>query len=289
MISVIITAYNVEKYVKQAIESVLSQSFENLECIVVLDCPTDKTEEVVTSINDKRISLVKNNTNVGAGLSRRIGVQHSKGEHILFLDGDDWLEPDFLGRLHAKAVETDADIVSGGVTIRYVDGSYEIQCCGDYVSEGYDKVVKFWGQKTVFMNNRLIKRSMFDKVLYSHRRYIEDTPTIIPMLWYANKVVYIDEVGYNYRMNPESLTHTSDFFKEFVFKGLCYCDLIEFFNKKDPKMYKYLDIRTFANIIFQQMQNHHFTTEEINRYPAEWAELMMRLSNLICITQIKFK
>lgn len=66
MISVIITAYNVEKYVRQAIESVLSQFFENLECIVVLDCPTDKTEEVVTSINDKRISLVKNNTNVGA-------------------------------------------------------------------------------------------------------------------------------------------------------------------------------------------------------------------------------
>lgn len=289
MISVIITAYNVEKYVRQAIESVLNQSFKDFECIVVLDCPTDKTEEIVTTFNDKRIVLVKNERNVGAGLSRRIGVQHSKGEHILFLDGDDWLEPHFLERLHAKAIETDADIVSGGVTIRYADGSYEIQCCGDYVSEGYDKVVKFWGQKTVFMNNRLIKRSMFDKVQYSHRRYIEDTPTIIPMLWYANKVVYVDEVGYNYRMNPESLTHTSDFFKEFVFKGLCYCDLIEFFNAKDPKVYEHLDIRTFANTIFQQMQNHHFTPEEINRFPAEWAELMMRLSNLISITQIKFK
>lgn len=291
MVSIIVTAYNVEEYIEKAIRSAMEQTYRDLEIVVVSDVPTDNTLEIIRTLEreDDRIRVIENDQNVGAGLSRRRGIAESRGEYILLLDGDDWLNPDFIEKLYNSAIETDADITSGGVTIRHPDGYYEVQCCGNAVTEGYDKVVKFWGLKTVFMNNRLIKRHMFDKVIYSHRRYIEDTPVIIPMLWYANKVVYVDCWGYNYRMNDKSLTHTSNPFKEFLFKGLCWCDLIEFFNEKDPDLYQHLDIRDYVRTIINQYNTIPFTPEMINEYLVEWAEFNMRFHRLVTINGIDYK
>ena len=289
MVSIIITAYNVEDYIEQSIKSALNQSLKDIEVIVVLDKPTDNTESIVKSIKDDRLKIVENEKNIGAGLSRRMGIAQAKGDYIILLDGDDWLEPTFIEHLYKRAKEENADIVSGGVTIREESGYYEVQCVGDRVCEGYEKITKYWGLKTVFMNNRLIRRELFGKVPYCHRRYIEDTPTIIPMLWYANKVVYVDEIGYNYRVNPKSLTHTSDWFKEWVFKGLCYCDLIEFFNSHDPGLYEHLDIRKYIVTMLTQLNNIKLTAEQINQYPNEYCELMFRLFNLIKIESVNYK
>ena len=289
MVSIVITAYNVGEYIEQSVKSALSQSLKDVEVVVVLDKPTDNTADVVRTIKDKRLKIVENKKNIGAGLSRRTGIAHAKGDYILLLDGDDWLEPSFVESLYKRAKEENADIVSGGVTIREESGYYEVQCVGDRVCEGYEKITKYWGLKTVFMNNRLIRRELFGKVPYCHRRYIEDTPTIIPMLWYANKVVYVDEIGYNYRVNPKSLTHTADWFKEWVFKGLCYCDLVEFFNAHDPELYKHLDIRQYACNIFAQLRQSVLTVETVSQYPNEFCELMMRLSNLVSVESVKYK
>lgn len=291
MISIVITAYNVEKYVEKAIQSVLNQTCKDLECIVVLDQPTDNTAEVVKQLaeKDERIKIIQNDKNLGAGLSRRVGTQAAKGDYILLLDGDDWLSEDFIQQLYTRAEETDADIVSGGMTMINPDGSYEIHCNGNTISQGYDKVVKFWGQKIVFMNNKLIRRHLFDKVPYSHRRYIEDTPVIIPMLWHANKVAYIDHSGYYYRNRPESLSHTADWFKNWLYKSLCYCDLVEFFNANDPNLYQTLDIRHYAITIFNTLNSRHITVEDVNRFPQEWAELWFRLANIIKFNTINFK
>lgn len=292
MVSIIVTAYNVGEFIEKAVRSALGQTVGmscDLEVLVVEDCSTDDTLEVLGRIDDKRLRVVRNAENVGAGMSRRRGVEECRGGWVLFLDGDDWLEPRFVERLLEGAEESGADIVSGGVTIRQPDGYYEVQCYGDCVTEGYDKIVKYWGQKIVFMNNRLIRKTLFEKVPYSGRRYIEDTPTIIPMLWYANKVAYVDEVGYNYRVNPKSLTHTSNFAKEFVFKGLCWCDLVEFFNAHDPGLYEHLDIREYVRTIIAQMNARHFTPQELQPYASEWAEFTYRFFNLIEINGINYK
>lgn len=289
MVSIIITAYNVEKYIEQSIKSALSQtygSWSEMEVVVVLDKPTDNTTEIVKTIKDSKLRIIENEENVGAGLSRRKGIENALGDWILLLDGDDWLEPEFVEKLVSAGEKYGADIVSGGVTIREESGYYEVQCYGDCITEGYEKISKYWGQKIVFMNNRLIRKSMFEKVPYSNRRYIEDTPTIIPMLWFANRVVYVDEVGYNYRVNPESLTHTSNFVKEFIYKGLCWCDLIEFFNKVDPKVYEHVNIPSYVTTIITQLNSHKFTAEELQPYISEWAEFTMRFFNLIKINGI---
>lgn len=95
-VSVIITAYNVEKYIKQAIESVLVQNIP-LEIIIINDASTDNTEKVIYEyLHLDFFKYIKNNTNIGVAKSRNRGINMSQGEYIAFLDADDWWERDKL-------------------------------------------------------------------------------------------------------------------------------------------------------------------------------------------------
>ena len=89
LVSIIIPTHNNETTIKRAVESVLNQSYKNVEVIVIDDFSSDKTSEVVSSIKDPRVRLIKNEINLKAGLSRNVGMDNAKGEYIGFLDGDD--------------------------------------------------------------------------------------------------------------------------------------------------------------------------------------------------------
>ncbi len=95
-ISVVIPVYNGEKFIKEAIESALNQTVSPSEIIVVDDCSTDRTEEVVKKINSERIKYVKNKTNMGRSAARNIGVEVSTGEYIFFLDHDDIWKKNYI-------------------------------------------------------------------------------------------------------------------------------------------------------------------------------------------------
>lgn len=291
-LSIIITAYNVKQYIEQCIKSVLDQNFEDeLEIIVVEDKSTDDTLKVLDKFkNTKLINIIAHNENRGAGLSRRDGIEHSTGDYVMLLDGDDYLiGKNHLQTLINKAKETDADIVSGGIKIQKEDGSYDITSYGNYTCTGYDKITKFWGERIVFMNNKIIKNTLHKQIPYSHRRYIEDTQVIIPMLWLANKVEYVDTVGYVYRMRKDSLTHEANEIKNIIFKALCWCDLIEFFNANDPKVFEVIGIKQYITNCISYFNNRITTAKEINPYINEFSELMFKLINIIKITNIDFK
>ena len=89
--SIIISAYNIEKYIKRAIDSVLEQTFTNYEVIVVNDCSKDKTLEKIQEYDDPRLIIINNEKNRGLGAVRNIGIEKAVGEYIVHLDGDDTL------------------------------------------------------------------------------------------------------------------------------------------------------------------------------------------------------
>ncbi len=92
LISVIMPSYNTGKYISESIKSVLAQTYENWELIIVDDCSTDDTESVVKSFEDPRIIYIRNEKNSGAAVSRNRALQEAKGKWIAFLDSDDlWL------------------------------------------------------------------------------------------------------------------------------------------------------------------------------------------------------
>lgn len=92
LVSVIMPSYNTSKYIGNSIESVINQTYTNWELLIIDDCSTDNTDEVVSLYNDKRIRYLKNETNSGAAISRNIALREAKGRWIAFLDSDDlWL------------------------------------------------------------------------------------------------------------------------------------------------------------------------------------------------------
>jgi len=96
LVSVIMPSYNTAKFIKESIESVLNQTYSNLELIIVDDCSTDNTDEVVCSIADERIVYIKNDINSGAAVSRNRAIREAKGKWIAFLDSDDIWQADKL-------------------------------------------------------------------------------------------------------------------------------------------------------------------------------------------------
>ena len=137
LVSVVVTAYNIERYIGECLESIKNQTYKDLECIIVCDKPTDDTcAEVHRAVDGlKNFYVIENDTNVGAGMARKIGVNATRGDYVVTIDGDDFIRPDFIECLASNAEETGADIVSGGITLLKPDGTlsetvYGVCICG---------------------------------------------------------------------------------------------------------------------------------------------------------------
>lgn len=279
VISVIITAYNTAEYLERAITSVLQQTYRSIEVIVVDDCSTDNTPAILERFceKDSRVKVITHDTNKGAGHARRTGITAARGEYIITVDSDDWLDESFLESLAECAAATGADIVSGGITVDKPGGYWEKTCYGTPIHEGDDKLVKFWGEKIVFMNNKIIRRSLHEKVPYCTRRFIEDTPVIIPMLWYANKVAYTEDTGYHYRMQDASLTHKASTFQYALYRALCALDLIAFFQTNDKAFLEKMPIVKTLQQQLAIMKSCKPSDEELHQHLGAWLEFSKKI------------
>ena len=124
LVSIIMPSYNTGEYIKQTIESVLAQSYTNWELIIVDDCSTDNTDEVVKPfLSDQRFKYLKNEKNSGAAISRNRALREAKGKWIAFLDSDDLWKPEKLKRQIGF-------MVRNGYSFSYTNYS-EIDECGN--------------------------------------------------------------------------------------------------------------------------------------------------------------
>ena len=116
LISIIMAAYNAEKTIEQAIDSVLSQTYTNFELLVVNDCSADRTAELVKSIaaKDSRVRLISNVKNSGVSFTRKHGLEEAKGDWIAILDSDDAWEPEKLEKQIELQRRTNADLLFTG-------------------------------------------------------------------------------------------------------------------------------------------------------------------------------
>ena len=279
-ISIVMTAYNMEQYIEEAMMSCLNQTYKDIELVVVEDCSTDNTLAIIEEIaaKDSRVEIIKHGINMGAGMGRRDGINAATGEYFITVDADDWLDADFIESLADRAKASGADIVSGGITVERGEGYWEKTCYGDVVTTGIDKIKKFWGEKIVFMNNKIIRTSFREKIPYCSRRFIEDTPTIIPMLHIANQVDYVSNTGYHYRMQEDSLTHKADPFKYALFRALCCMDLIDYF--KDNKAEHVLSEIPIQGMLQKQIdiiKHINPDNDTIKKYIDEWLEFTKKL------------
>lgn len=277
-ISIVTTAYNIENYIKECIDSLLAQTYKNIEIILVNDCSTDSTMSVVSQYNDDRIKIINHAVNMGAGWARRTGIEASTGDYVITVDGDDWISPTFIEDLVNNAKETNADIVSGGITIVHNEEYQEIKRFTPMISTGFKKIQDYDNKKIIFLNNKLVKRTMYDIVPYSTRRFCEDTPVILPLLYYANMVSYVDTQGYFYRQHDQSLCKKTNTFEQGLFKALCLNELVHFFSDKEG----YQNILSMNEMMeYINMMKATITTELAKKYQMELGELMPIIFNLL--------
>ena len=217
-VSLITTVYNVEEWLERNIQAFLKQTLKDSELILVNDCSPDTSKDIISKYNDSRIKVINNEVNVGAGVSRQIGVDNSCGEYTIFVDGDDWLEEDCLEQMYNCAIDNNSDIVSCNVIHHNEYG------CVKYVQQG-STVIKedFYN----FINNKLIKREIWNKVKYSPLRLHEDIGTLHRCLSVSKKCININYAGYNYNLRPNSLTTSKDVVKSLLYSALAIIENLE--------------------------------------------------------------
>ncbi|MCJ0537163.1 glycosyltransferase family 2 protein [Enterococcus cecorum] len=198
-LSIIIPVYNAEKFLDKCIQSILKNDFKNYEIILIDDGSTDNSLKVMQKYQSEIIHVYAN-SNHGVGYTRNFGLQHAKGEYIIFLDSDDYLDEDYITTLVKNVDGFDVGI-SG---VRFVDL--------DDQTLGIRKVKNSeWGKYQLPLTAGKIFRTSYilkNSIRYPEYSIGEDLVFNLLSYCYTQNIKLINYVGYNYVQNPQSLTHT---------------------------------------------------------------------------------
>lgn len=209
LVSVIVPTYNTSKYIKKCIDSILNQTFENIELIVVDDGSNDNTKDIVNQIDDRRLKYIYKE-NGGVSSARNLGIDLSTGNYIMFVDSDDYIDKDFIEVVYDYATKTGCDIVRCAYRNVALDGKVinEVKySLGNIVfnKDSMDLIMKniFFGYGGgIFLKKEIIKDVRFDTSI----KFAEDIKFICESFANGNNYGYIDYVGYNYLYNGSSMT-----------------------------------------------------------------------------------
>ena len=197
MISVVIPTYNCANFLDKAIQSILNQTYKDYEIIIVDDCSTDNTKEILEKYNKlKNFKIITNDTNVGVGISRKNGINAANGEYITFLDADDYLLDTFLEMNFNLIKQHDSDVVYTSVGILSPTNQMAVVNVGNYIAENEMTLNIFFNCEMNFLTGKLFKTSLLKICKWSERRIAEDVQTLFYIMYEAKKVRSFPYVGY---------------------------------------------------------------------------------------------
>ena len=202
--SVIICAYNIEKYISKAINSVLEQTFKDYELILVNDGSKDNTLNILKKYeaeNIDRVRVIDNVVNLGLGKSRNIAISQAEGEYIVHLDGDDlFYEPDTLKRINETIGEDGADLIYFGV--KYIGGDNKAHLPN---AENSTKEARIVCDMHFAVASKVWRKEFLDKnnITFIEDMYYEDMVYSIKATILADKLKYGEFPIYYYYRNRE--------------------------------------------------------------------------------------
>ncbi|MBQ7765092.1 glycosyltransferase family 2 protein [bacterium] len=212
-VSIIIPAYNTEKYIAKCLISLVHQTLKEIEIIIVDDGSTDKTAEIIKKFasNDSRIKVLSQD-NLKQGAARNNGTSLATGEYIGFVDSDDWVDFDFYEKLYNAAKKYNSDIalatnirIGNGKTKKRLNIKKE-----EFVVSLQDKIDISRQIKNPCPTNKIYRREMLseNKITWPENMYCEDKLFTIQAIYYSNGLVAVPNVNYYYFRNPNSTVNT---------------------------------------------------------------------------------
>ena len=222
-ISVILSAYNEEKFIEKAIESVINQTLENIEILIFNDGSTDNTLNIINGYakDDSRIRVF-NQENIGLGATRNRGMKEARGEYVTFLDGDDWFREDAFELSYNEAKAKDTDITMYQM-INYDDETGRVYKNDWFnlndLDESFDNIV-FCPEKTkdflfdlsVSACQKIYRNSFLRSIdaKFPEGIYFEDMPFFFYVYLKAERISIIRKHFYYRRKHNASITHVVD-------------------------------------------------------------------------------
>lgn len=215
LVSIIIPVYNIEAYIKECVNSVLTQTYKNLEIILVDDGSTDESGRICDKLKkqDERIVVI-HKKNGGLSDARNCGIGHAHGEYIGLVDGDDVISPVMYESMLNAMLKYDVDIV----TCRKAENKKTIQEQRKHISQkdiiditsGFDAIYYLFNDYICgnYAWNKLYKRELFNKVKYPKRRFFEDIYTTHLLFLESNKVLILNKNLYYYRTRENQITNS---------------------------------------------------------------------------------
>ena len=235
--SVIISAYNVEEYIKRAIDSVLAQDYDNYELIVVEDKSSDNTLEKVLEYEGK-IRIIKNEKNLGLGAVRNIGIENAKGEYIVHLDGDDTLyDSSTLSKVDSLINENTPDIVFLG--FQEINGNNRLRLSN---KENSTKEARLLCDTNFAIPSKVFRREFLleNNIKFEEDIYYEDMVYSIEAVILAKNTMYGEFPIFNYYRNREGSITTKPSIRRCtdMYKMLAY--LMDLYGRTPENLKPYL-------------------------------------------------
>jgi glycosyltransferase involved in cell wall biosynthesis len=218
-ISIIIPVYNTGNYLSRCLNSIFAQTFSNFECILVDDCSTDSSPVQCDEYarKDTRIKVIHNKTNKGCPQSRKEGFGVASGNYILFVDSDDWIEENMLEIMYNKAVGENLDMVYCGL---FINSEYKQKQYDNPLLENKIEMIKqilVWGKFCPSVWNKLIKRGIYERIIFPTANYGEDRPICIQAIYYSRNIGFVNNFLYHYYQNVNSICFdNSRFLKKYI-------------------------------------------------------------------------
>jgi len=277
LISIIVPIYNTELYLREALDSIIAQTFENWEAILVNDGSTDKCPEICAEYanKDSRFKYICKKENEGLLLARKTGLENARGEFIANLDSDDFYRPQFLEKMLAKIKKGNNDFVYCNF-----EGLGKIKPpTVTYHKFSENKLENIRKIRCFLPNvwNKLIKRSVYAKVLFPqiHIVYGEDFIQSISILYHSGCSEFLEDRLYVYRLNSinsaslsfNTISKEKRYVQRVVYSIAAYLIMKQFFSSDEAEK-TFADENNFSNFADYFLLNKKM----FKQYKIEYAE-----------------
>lgn len=242
-ISVIIPVYNTGKYLKRCLDSIINQNFKEIEIIIVNDCSSDNSLGIIKNYQkkDSRIILINKGKNEGLSAARNSGIKIAKGEYILHIDSDDWVEQNYFRDMYKYAQKEKADIVISDFYKEFENGKKDYKIDQGIIKKQNNEIaIKkiFLGGGYPSVWNKLIKKDLYIKNKIEHPINIalgEDLAVIPKLFYFSTKIVKLNKAYYHYFQNNLSITKKYNIDKIYEINKIIEINE-KFFNNKGMKI-----------------------------------------------------
>ena len=217
-ISIIVPVYRVEAYLRRCLDSLLVQTYPNLQIILVDDGSPDRCGTICDeyAAKDSRIAVI-HQKNQGISAARNAALDRAEGQWIGFVDSDDWIEPDMYEKLLQAVLTHDADIAVCGATIHIADREIPYGCTPETVWDRETTIHQHIRNRDLHNEvwSKLWRRELFDELRFPVGVLFEDLALMWKLFHRAERVAVIPNALYHYRKNNSSITMTHSLEKSF--------------------------------------------------------------------------